>query len=501
MLADIIRLMRSYSASIFVSFSNTFLRVFRLIFVGRINDLPVDNTPDVEAEASLILREFPLLTDDQYKQSRKRFIKSLDDNAICALASRYNNGKFCRVVGKASGSFNVCVFIEFYEDSAKWIVRIPIEPAFDDAWIKIKSEVATMRYLKLETQVPVPIVHAYGRDVCLTLENERTQMFLITEFIHGCSLNKKLLINAKYEHRTRFFSQLIDILAELRRLEFPAIGSLTPSSDGSPGPDVGPVISMSAVTLRQPHHRTLSLAHRLPHKPFASTVDYMEYQINLISDFISIPVADLTEDDIKEEIAAFFAMKQAIRELSGPSADGEPFVLHHQDMRGANIIVDDELNIQGIIDWEFTSTIPRRIFTPPSWITGHDLDEGSEETHAEFFDILVKKGQADDRFAKLKQEWYGDGGIDQKNPAFCIAHVFRRPPDVLDIFSPLDESGESYKEQLSGFFTQSVTLTQLVQSRVEQCGRYTEWLKQNDLYITEVDSLLARSEALKAKFQ
>ncbi|PNH42254.1 hypothetical protein VD0002_g9980 [Verticillium dahliae] len=158
MLADIIRLMRSYSASIFVSFSNTFLRVFRLIFVGRINDLPVDNTPDVEAEASLILREFPLLTDDQYKQSRKRFIKSLDDNAICALASRYNNGKFCRVVGKASGSFNVCVFIEFYEDSAKWIVRIPIEPAFDDAWIKIKSEVATMRSVGLTSNLQLVLI-------------------------------------------------------------------------------------------------------------------------------------------------------------------------------------------------------------------------------------------------------------------------------------------------------------------------------------------------------
>ncbi|PNH26317.1 hypothetical protein BJF96_g10366 [Verticillium dahliae] len=91
MLADIIRLMRSCSASILISFSNTFVRVFRLIFVGRINDLTVDNAPDVEAEASLILREYPLLTDDQYKQSRKEFINSLDDNAICALASRYNN--------------------------------------------------------------------------------------------------------------------------------------------------------------------------------------------------------------------------------------------------------------------------------------------------------------------------------------------------------------------------------------------------------------------------
>ncbi|KJK74918.1 hypothetical protein H634G_09752 [Metarhizium anisopliae BRIP 53293] len=37
-------------------------------------------------------------------------------------------------------------------------------------------------------------------------------------------------------------------------------------------------------------------------------------------------------------------------------------------------MVDDDFHILGIIDWEFTSTIPQQIYIPPPWITGHDPD-------------------------------------------------------------------------------------------------------------------------------
>lgn len=114
--------------------------------------IPSDNGPEVDsAETSTVesvdhsSREFPIMTDDQYKRLRKDFIESLDPTAVCALASKHNEGKSCRVVTKTSGSFNVCFFIEFNGKGPEWVVRVPIEPAFEDAWIKLQSEVTTMQ--------------------------------------------------------------------------------------------------------------------------------------------------------------------------------------------------------------------------------------------------------------------------------------------------------------------------------------------------------------------
>lgn len=88
---------------------------------------------------------FPAFTDDQYHQVKRAFIKSLDSDAVCALASRLNNGRPCKVVKTASGSFNACFFVEFDQDGLKWTVRVPIEPALDHPWNKLLSEVATMQ--------------------------------------------------------------------------------------------------------------------------------------------------------------------------------------------------------------------------------------------------------------------------------------------------------------------------------------------------------------------
>jgi len=90
-------------------------------------------------------QEFPSATEDQRKQARKAFIESIDSDAVCTLASKFHNGRSCRVVGRESGSFNVCFFVAFGQDEPEWVVRIPIEPALDDPWNKLLSEVSTLR--------------------------------------------------------------------------------------------------------------------------------------------------------------------------------------------------------------------------------------------------------------------------------------------------------------------------------------------------------------------
>lgn len=345
--------------------------------------------------------------------------------------------------------------------------------------------------------IPFPRVHAYGRDAELTKTGTGTQMFLITDFILGLPLNKKLLNEASREHRRNFYSGLIDILAELRRLEFPLIGSLMPNPNGSLDPVLGPVISMSAATL-----------HLSPRQTFASANDYMAHQFGLVSAFFSRPVCDLTVDDIKQEVFALHGLEPIFHQIIDPQLDKGPFVLNHMDLRSANIIVDESLRIQGIIDWEFTSTVPRQVFTPPSWITGHDSIKTNKQSHAEFRDVLDEKSRSNSACDQLRKEWYGqlDAGksedIVQTDMAFCVAHVLRRPTDVTDIFYEFfaKPSGEDLDAAVSDFFNNHQSLASEVQHRAEQCERYTQFLRTNGLYETELDKLLAKAKELEAKW-
>ncbi|MBE3045483.1 hypothetical protein IMZ48_23640, partial [Candidatus Bathyarchaeota archaeon] len=70
---------------------------------------------------------FPLTFEQQEARS-KRFIESLDEDAISSLASRHNDGKDCWVFSSKSGSFNACFFVEFLGEGTRWVVRVPAEP-------------------------------------------------------------------------------------------------------------------------------------------------------------------------------------------------------------------------------------------------------------------------------------------------------------------------------------------------------------------------------------
>jgi len=323
-------------------------------------------------------------------------------------------------------------------------------------------------------------------------------MFIITDLVPGEPLDKKFLIEAKEEHRRNFYSQLIDSLAELRKLEFPSIGSLMPNPDGSPHPVLGPVLSMSAATLRQP-----------PQPVLTSTKEYMKYQFSLISSFFSPPVSDHTVDDIKQEIFALDGLERIFQQVIDPRLDDGPFVLNHLDLRSANIIVDENLRIQGIIDWEFATTVPLQMFAPPSWITGHDSIETDKQMHIEFRDVLDEKSKAHSVYDQLKREWYecsgasSELGIDKTDMAFCVAHVLRRPTDATDIFCDFFArklSDKDLDDIISDFFDRNQELASEAQRRAEHCERYTQYLKENGLHETEADKLLAASKALKEKW-
>lgn len=92
---------------------------------------------------------------------------SFNVNALCDLATRTRNGLVCSCdlyQRPASGSFNWAISILF-EDGVEWILRSPRRDttltARELSAKLLASEAATLKYLRLRTNIPVPELYSY----------------------------------------------------------------------------------------------------------------------------------------------------------------------------------------------------------------------------------------------------------------------------------------------------------------------------------------------------
>ncbi|OAR03119.1 hypothetical protein LLEC1_06176 [Akanthomyces lecanii] len=411
--------------------------------------------------------KFPLtLAPKALKEAANAFIQALQPEAIEALASHHNDGKPCKIFYRLHGSFNVCYFVEF-EDGIRWTVRVPITPRLFQPWEKLQSEVATLNYIRSQTSIPVPMVYAFGSDAFLTADKTQSQMFLISEFINGVPLMPDRLLNADGVTRTAFYRQLFDYLAQLRGLELEKLGSLIPAV--APTPSVGNVLSFA----------TNNLQLRLP--SFTSAKDYILSQYRVLQHQVYSPVEDYSESDSRYELFALHTFKQSFDELARHSDTciDEPFVLNHPDLHLCNILVDSDMSIIGIIDWEFAHTVPLRLFTPPLWAIYQQ--PGLEQLSNWFSTELAAAASGDDRFAQLFREWYGRAEL---NEAFYLARVIRHPTELTEAFERLvarKELGSNVEKAESEFFQSHPEVALEATRLAAQNARWTRYLHESGM--------------------
>ncbi|KAG5752056.1 hypothetical protein H9Q72_006778 [Fusarium xylarioides] len=450
------------------------------------------------------MRGFPP-TEEQLEARIEEFIDSIDKDAVCRLASRHNSHRSCRVIGHDRGSFNVCFFVLFDTQNVTWVVRIPLEPVVCDVWAKVQSEVATMRYVEHNTTIPIPRLHAYGRAPDLVQDGSATVAFLICDYISGRSLSLKTLVSATEDRRKHLYHDLVDILSQLYKLEFSVAGSLMPNPAGGPDPVIGPILSMSANELYRCCQQQGGF--EIP----SSEEQYLAYQSHILSETYRLPTQDLSSDQVRMELFALESLtKHVFGSLEFPKSK-TPFSMAHQDLRCSNIIVTEDLHVSGIIDWEFAGTIPRYLSTPPSWLTGDDLDAVSafpaaadltlKELYAEFIEVLEVKSATSGDCAKLRDGWKYQAEL-----RFPVAQIIRHPSCLIRVYYglifPRLFVGRDMGEVVDEFFRdEGRFLMSEVKQRLEKSECYTQHLKDQGLLVRDEKSqarqeLLARAEQL-----
>lgn len=85
---------------------------------------------------------------------------------------------------------------------------------------------------------------------------------------------------------------------------------------------------------------------------------------------------------------------------NGTPSTSNAFFLRHYDDKGDHILVDDDFNITGIIDWEFASAEPKEFaFSSPCmmWPVSEYFDGSDElsQDELEFAAIFEQKGRSD----------------------------------------------------------------------------------------------------------
>lgn len=284
-----------------------------------------------------------------------------------------------------------------FEDGISWLARIRrsnvTSPPPELRDYILRSEVSTLQFLS-RTSIPVPKVSDYNFD-----ENNPVGIgYVLMEKLPGNSLRWSL---ATPEQRRKVTSQLADIYMELKAHPFDMTGSMyDPEAH-----DIGPFARESLSDYFGSKMKALG--------PYSSTENYFTAHLQMILDLI-VKQELYADRAVDAFLIHRFLLDIAPKTCSLSQADDEKFYLKHADEKGDQILVDNEFNITGIIDWEWAHTDSKSgAFNSPivllpvgDFYTGVNSIGEDEEYFAECFEanrhpdlaMIVRNGRIIHRF-------------------------------------------------------------------------------------------------------
>ncbi|KAB8262450.1 hypothetical protein BDV32DRAFT_20294 [Aspergillus pseudonomiae] len=258
------------------------------------------------------------------------------------------------------GCANYHARIRFPANASVWLIRVPrMNSSIPQLLIDylVRSKYATLKFPETTT-VPAPRAFDYG--IAGDTNNKVGVSYILMEEMAGRTWNMQGPHGKRSNDdndKERLWNGLADILIELQRHPFSKAGSLLPG----PSPSK-PIVSAVA------SERFLVLS---PSGPFATAKDYytsfVEQNMALIADgqlFPSFPV---------NAYLVFLFLKSQIPNLASTANRNiettEQFYIKHVDDKGDHLMVDDELNIVRVIDWQMARVVPANEAFGPSLVT------------------------------------------------------------------------------------------------------------------------------------
>ncbi|KAM5358364.1 hypothetical protein ACJZ2D_015349 [Fusarium nematophilum] len=265
------------------------------------------------------------------------------------------------------GAYNTVFRLE-YKDGSSVIMRVPIKGAVRFPEEKVLYEVATMKYVAAHTTIPVPHIYHHG-----TAADNPTGLgpFIIMEYIeHHRNMSRALLDpespiderpvldpNITEEKLELLYGQMANILLQLSTLKLPRIGSLVMNKDDdSISVEGRPLISNMndiAVHTNAPESVLPSQTYTSTHEWYSALGDMHVAQLVFQHNDAVEDREDAYDKSIARQLFRNLATGgRLIPELSDSEGD---FRLFSEDFRPTNVLLDEDLRVVGVIDWEFAT--------------------------------------------------------------------------------------------------------------------------------------------------
>ncbi|QDS70739.1 hypothetical protein FKW77_003315 [Venturia effusa] len=381
-------------------------------------------------------------------------VKNIEDSVLINLAQRYlgtRHGDSCKVIEKKEGSYNRVHIMQFGEERGfKCVIRVPAcgRPGIwrpEDAIVH-RSQALTINYIKRHTQLPVPEVLAYDH----TCDNALGHPFVIETFLEGRQIFE--VWNEDYcsdleEKRLRILRSLAMTMKDFDKFSFNAAGTLYYEHDLDDKPKIGPQYAIHELVERWPRFtRSYNSTHQhfeelldswwddvpkatsdsirftmrgafkmmklaigcIPHDSDDSDDDSDDADISDSEEGLEAESAytgevEEAEDDGKGQVESLDELKFERQErllekrkssgnvVAQDSSVQETFVLAPPDFNWQNVLIDENCNITGLLDWDRVATVPRLLgFTKTplwlnsDWLPGHQWSGKEGETDHDF---------------------------------------------------------------------------------------------------------------------
>ncbi|KAH6605838.1 hypothetical protein Trco_004991 [Trichoderma cornu-damae] len=218
----------------------------------------------------------------------------------------------------------------------------------------LESEIATMQYVRTNSRIPVPEVYDFDSGY----DNELGVPYAILECMPGKPFpfpfkDRGFVSDAEL---ARIHSQLVNFQWQLLQLPFDAIGQLCLDPAGGDPCRLGPIVDRKLRT----------------YGPFDDSRQFYAERAKVVLSDEQRTVETFSSSSQGEiHFSEARSRARSVKlHLAGPACLGETrfdrgaFFLQHADMHWQNILLDDSCTVVGVLDWEWSHTVPYQGFRP-----------------------------------------------------------------------------------------------------------------------------------------
>ncbi|KAL9624591.1 MAG: hypothetical protein Q9160_001256 [Pyrenula sp. 1 TL-2023] len=269
----------------------------------------------------------------------------------------------------ATGSFNYC-YKATVNEQLDLLFRFPILGKSAFRYEKTDDESAIIAYISRYTSIPVPKVFA--------VEDSPVGPFIAMNFVQGTLLSKHLQTpsdsqtmsvlspEVRTSTLTKAYHGMAGILVELAKCRFTHIGGLKLENPRNWRIGKRPCTLNMNTLVAQGNYPTSAL----PEHEFSTANDYFTALANMHIVHLRSQRNDAVEneEDCRKKFIARYLFLKIARNFSTVHNNG-PFPLFCDDFRPSNVIVNSDLNVRSIIDWEYCYAAPVELtYCSPWWL-------------------------------------------------------------------------------------------------------------------------------------